>query len=178
MKRKITKKKPLTNKLLIGAGIIAGSWALWKYVLKGYLQPTTSTDANIPAPAIPAPIIPSPVIPAPSVSTIPKKPPFDPTKVLRLNSTPSEELKLSKQAFNSQIEMARRRKNDPKLSINTRKRLDTISKLPLLDLNTKFGKETEEVAKVILGSKTFTYNGVKLQKIEMWKSLGLPNPYK
>ena len=84
---------------------------------------------------------------------------------------------MAKIAFNSQIEMARQRKSNTNLSPATRKRLDTISKLTLLDTNTKFGKETENVAQIILGSKTFTYNGVKNQKIKMWESLGLKNPY-
>jgi hypothetical protein len=180
MKRRTTKKKSsITEKILIGAGVIGGAWALWKYVIKDLVNSSVNGSDVLPITPTPAPqnapinLSPAPVI-APQTT---KFTAFDPTKVLRLNSSPSEELKLSKQAFNSQIELARKRKSDKSLNALTRKRLETIANLPLLDTNTKFGKETEKVAQTILGAKNFTYNGVKLQKIQMWKSLGLGNPY-
>ena len=183
MKRRTTKKGySNTEKIVIGAGVIGGVWALWKYVIKDFISPDqTSTQTQSLSPAnisIPAPVI-SPIqtvtIPQPIKPKYTSR--FDGSKVLRLNAPPGEELKMSKKAFNSQIEMARQRKSNSNLSPATRQRLDTISKLTLLDTDTKFGKETENVAQIILGSKTFTYNGVKNQKIKMWESLGLKNPY-
>jgi hypothetical protein len=182
MKRRTTKKGYTnTEKIVIGAGVIGGVWALWKYVIKDFISPdeTSTQTQSLPTVnnTVPALVI-SPVQTVTTPQPIkPKQPIFDGSKVLRLNAPPSEELKMSKIAFNSQIEMARQRKSNSNLSPVTRKRLDTISKLTLLDTNTKFGKETENVAQIILGSKTFTYNGVKNQKIKMWESLGLKNPY-
>jgi hypothetical protein len=177
VRKKTTRKKGFstTEKILIASGIGVGGYYLWTKVLSPLLTPpditptatvTTSGSATATFPTTGT----TTTTPAPAVT-------FDPTKVLRKGSPASTELKYSKMAFNSEIEMARAKKNVSTYSPNTRERLAAIAALPLLDTNTKFGDETEKVAKVILGSKTFTYNGVKLQKTNMWIALGLGNPY-
>ena len=177
VRKKTTRKKGFstTEKILIASGIGVGGYYLWNKVLSPLLTPpdntpiatvTTSGSATATLPTTGT----TTTTPAPAVT-------FDPTKVLRQGSPASTELKYSKMAFNSEIEMARAKKNVSTYSPNTRERLAAIAALPLLDTNTKFGDETEKVAKVILGSKTFTYNGVKLQKTNMWIALGLGNPY-
>jgi hypothetical protein len=177
VRKKTTRKKSFstTEKILIASGIGVGGYFLWTKVLSPLLTPpditptatvTTSGSATATLPTTGT----TTTTPAPAVT-------FDPTKVLRKGSPSSTELKYSKMAFNSEIEMARAKKNVSTYSPNTRERLAAIAALPLLDTNTKFGDETEKVAKVILGSKTFTYNGVKLQKTNMWIALGLGNPY-
>jgi hypothetical protein len=176
VRKKTTQKKSFstTEKILIASGIGVGGYFLWTKVISPLLTPpditptaTVTTSGSATAPTLPTT---GTTTPAPAVT-------FDPTKVLRKGSPASSELKYSKMAFNSEIEMARSKKNVSTYSPNTRERLAAIAALPLLDTNTKFGDETEKVAKVILGSKTFTYNGVKLQKTNMWIALGLGNPY-
>jgi hypothetical protein len=177
VRKKTTRKKGFstTEKILIASGIGVGGYYLWTKVLSPLLTPpditptatvTTSGSATATLPAGGT----TTTTPAPAVT-------FDPTKVLRKGSPASTELKYSKMAFNSEIEMARAKKNVSTYSPNTRERLAAIAALPLLDTNTKFGDETEKVAKVILGAKTFSYNGVKNQKTNMWIALGLGNPY-
>lgn len=177
--RRRTTKKGLTNteKLIVAGGIVAGGLAIWKYVIKPMQSPGTGSTGTLPE-TTPAPApLPAPA-PAPEPAPTPSaNVQFNGDKVLRLNSAPSPELKYSKMAFNSMVILARRRKTDTGLSNYLQTRLETISQLPLLDLNTKFGKETEKVAKVIMGKKDFTYNAVKLQKITLWNAVGLPNPY-
>jgi hypothetical protein len=178
VKKRTSRKKGFstTEKILIASGIGVGGYFLWTKVISPLLTPpditptaTVTTSGSATAPTLPTTGTTTPA-PAPTVS-------FDPTKVLRKGAPASTELKYSKIAFNSEIEMARAKKNVSTFSTNTRERLAAIAALPLLDTNTKFGDETEKVAKVILGSKTFTYNGVKRQKTNMWIALGLGNPY-
>jgi len=177
VRKKTTRKKGFstTEKILIASGIGVGGYFLWTKVLSPLLTPpditptATVTTSGSATATLPTTGTTTPA-PAPTVS-------FDPTKVLRKGAPASTELKYSKIAFNSEIEMARAKKNVSTYSPNTRERLAAIAALPLLDTNTKFGDETEKVAKVILGSKTFTYNGVKRQKTNMWIALGLGNPY-
>lgn len=181
-KKRTTRKKGLTTteKLILGGGAVVGLYFLWDKVLSPMLNPAPPA-----APTLPADIN-SGSLPSGSGTsssgtgaTAPSSDAakFDPLKVLRKGSSPSSELKYSKLAFNSEIEMARSKKNDHTLTQSTRDRLAEIAKLPLLDTSTKFGDETEKVAKVILGAKTFTYSAVKQQKINMWTALGLGNPY-
>ena len=177
VKKRTSRKKGFstTEKILIVSGIGVGGYFLWTKVLSPLLikpveaptaAPTTTGGATVPV----LPSTGTTTTPAPAIT-------FDPTKVLRKGSPASTELKYSKMAFNSEIEMARSKQNDHTLSSSTRSRLAAIAALPLLDTSTKFGDETEKVAKVILGAKTFSYNGVKNQKNNMWIALGLGNPY-
>jgi len=180
VKKRTSRKKGFstTEKILIASGIGVGGYYLWTKVISPLLTPpditptaTVTTSGSATAPTLPTTGITTPAPePTPSVS-------FDPTKVLRKGSPASTELKYSKMAFNSEIEMARSKQNDHTLSTNTRSRLSAIAALPLLDTSTKFGNETEKVAQTILGAKTFSYNGVKNQKTNMWIALGLGNPY-
>lgn len=178
MKRPIKRRSKKANfttteKVVLAGGLLFGVWAGWKYLIKPMLNPEpvtpldTTTTTTTPAPATDTT----------PVTQTPGEPAFNSNKVMKLNSPPSKELKYSKMAFNSEIELARKKRNDHTLDEPTRTRLGAIADLPLLDIETKFGKETQKVAKVILGKTDFTYNGVKTQKINMWKALGLGNPY-
>lgn len=181
VKKRTSRKKGFstTEKILIVSGIGVGGYYLWTKVLSPLLikpveaptaAPTTTGGATVP-------VLPSTGGSTTGSTTTTPAVTFDPTKVLRKGAPASTELKYSKMAFNSEIELARSKQNDHTLSSNTRSRLAAIAALPLLDTSTKFGDETEKVSKVILGAKTFSYNGVKNQKTNMWIALGLGNPY-
>jgi len=180
MRKRTTTKKTLstTQKVVLGAGIATGLYLLWNKVLKNVIMPTPSPIDTGATQLPPSSITLSPSLPiTKESSSVTTSPTFNPLKVLRKNAPSSPELKYSKMAFNSVIEMARRKKNDHTITQNTKNRLSAIADLPLLDLDSKFGNETEKVAQVILGAKTFTYSAAKQQKINLWKSLGLGNPY-
>jgi hypothetical protein len=175
-------KKGILKPVLIGSAIVGAGFLTYRYLIKPLINRESNDEENIQTP--PALPIPAPqttqVIQA--VTQIPSgTAKFDPAKVLRPGAKSSLELQYSKRAFNSLIELSRKvlptfvvKSQD---DFNFKKRLETVSKLTLLDVNTEYGSGTKTVAKTILGVTDFTYQRVKSQKIAFYKRLGLPNPY-
>lgn len=169
--------------IIVGAGIAGGLYLAYEYLIKPNIE-GGNNDSQLPPPT-PTPqqqtntVLNQVVQGASSIPSGTMQ--LDSNKVLRPGFPASTELKYSKIAFNSIIDAARKNKG----SVNPlfpdfqewKKRVERVAGLTLLDINTKYGKGTEDVAKVILGATDFTYNRVKDQKIAFFKKLGLPNPY-
>lgn len=175
-------KKNIIKPVLIGSAVIGAGYLTYRYLIKpmfnsGSEEIDTTVDTTVLQ--VPAPQITQTVQAVTSVPSGTTK--FDPAKVLRPGSKSSLELQYCKRAFNSLIELSR--KVLPTYTVksqddfNFKKRLEAISKLTLLDVNTEYGAGTKTVAQTILGVTDFTYQRVKSQKIAFYKRLGLPNPY-
>jgi len=175
-------KKGILKPVLIGSAIVGAGFLTYRYLIKPLINRESNDEENIQTPAalpIPAPQITQTVQAVTSVPSGTAK--FDPGKVLRPGAKSSLELQYSKRAMNDVIETARKylgsfvvKSQD---DFNFKKRLEAISKLTLLDVNTEYGAGTKTVAQVILGRTDFTYQRVKAQKTAFYKRLGLPNPY-
>ena len=176
-------KNKILKPILIGSAIAGAGFLTYQFIIKPLIDSGSNENEDITPPEsqmqIPAPAITQTVQQVTSVPSGTTK--FDPAKVLRPGSKTSLELQYCKRAFNSLIELSRKvlptfvvKSQD---DFNFKKRLETISKLTLLDVNTEYGAGTKTVAQTILGSTDFTYNRVKSQKIAFYKRLGLPNPY-
>jgi len=175
-------KKGILKPILIGSAIVGAGYLAYKFIFAPLTNRGTDEENLDQTPAalpIPAPQITQTVQTVTSVPSGTAK--FDPGKVLRPGAKSSLELQYSKRAMNDVIETARKylgsfivKSQD---DFNFKKRLEAISKLTLLDVNTEYGAGTKTVAQVILGRTDFTYQRVKAQKTAFYKRLGLPNPY-
>jgi len=175
-------KKNIVKPLLIGSAVIGAGYLTYRYLIKPMFNSgSEEIDSTIDTTVLP---VPAPQI-TQTIQTVTSIPSgtakLDPGKVLRPGAKSGLELQYSKRAMNDVIETARKylgsfvvKSQD---DFNFKKRLEAISKLTLLDVNTEYGKGTESVAKVILGRTDFTYQRVKAQKIAFYKRLGLANPY-
>ena len=98
------------------------------------------------------------------------------SKILSYGAPNSIELQYIKRAFNDIVNTVK--KNLPKAIFSLgSERATRITSLPILDLKTEYGKETKQVAGVILGKYDFSYNDAKKQKQAIYNALNLPDPY-